>query len=684
MLVAIGLASWEGLTAAAPPADPVRRHNVRIQRDSFGVPHISGATDADVGYGLAYANAEDDFSTIEEIFASVRGRAGAITGQDGAKIDFAAAFVDAQGQAAHGYETLSPATRALVEAYAAGLNRYAAQHPGEVRLRSLFPVTGRDVVAGFALRSPFFFGLDAVLSKLVAGKLPPRDGSPVSERGSNGFAVAARRSTDATTRLMVNSHQPWDGGVAWWEAVVHSGEGWDFAGALFPGAPYPLLGHNRTLGWTNTVNRPDLIDTYKLVLDTDRTHYRFDGKWLPLRKERLWLHVAFGPFVLPVPRMLYRSVHGPVIVNDTGAYAIRYAGFGDVRQVEAYYRLNKARDFAEWRGVLATQAIPATNFVYADAAGHTAMIYNARFPARAKGFDWRGVLPGDTSADLWTGYVPAAADPAVVDPKSGWVANSNNVPWVATAPADNLDARAFPPELGIETFRTNRMYRFVDLFAALGDAPIDRAALLRIKFDKGYDRRSWAGAWLAKVAALDTRGAPDLARAQALLRQWDWQLDGRGTGDALATMLLMSAANAGYHGDPLPDARPILAKATAFLTTHFGSLDPPLGQLLRIRRGAVDVAVAGGPETLRAIYSKPDDASGKRLAYLGDSYVMLAEWGPDGRVRSESISPYGAAITRPASRHFNDQAALFAAERFKPVWFEAADLAGHIERDYRP
>ncbi len=313
VVVAVGLMVWEPLAAAAPTADPKVAHDARIRRDDFGVPHIDGKTDADVAYGLAYAEAEDDFATIEELLAAIRGRSAAISGAEGAKIDYVGALIDAQGQGARGYTTLSPATRALVEAYAAGLNRYADTHSSEVRLSRLFPVTGRDVVAGFALRSPFFFGLDRTLGALAEDKLPPRDGSPASERGSNAFAVAASRSTDATTRLISNSHQPWTGGVAWYEVVLHSDAGWHFAGALFPGAPFGLVGHNETLGWTNTVNRGDLIDTYKLVLDGDGTHYRYDGAWLPLETHRVWLHVKVGPFVLPVPKTIARSRQGPVV-----------------------------------------------------------------------------------------------------------------------------------------------------------------------------------------------------------------------------------------------------------------------------------------------------------------------------------------------------------------------------------
>jgi acyl-homoserine-lactone acylase len=428
--VVVGLSTWDALSAVPPVADPVRARQVKIVRDNWGVPHITGRTDADVAYGIAVAHAQDDFRNLEEVLAAVRGRAGAILGEDGAKLDFAGHLLNAQAIADAEYKTLSPATRALVEAYAQGLNDYARSHGYELRLQGLFPVTGRDVVAGFVLRSPFFFGMDRVLGALVDGKLPPRDSGPADERGSNAFAVTAARSDDTTTRLIINSHQPWEGGVTWWELVVHSDEGWDFAGANFPGAPFPLLGHNKYLGWANTVNRPDLIDVYRLTLNEDRTQYRLDGKWLPLEARRVWLRVKFGPLVLPIPRTVYRSRHGAVILNDAGGFALRHAGIGEVAQVEQYYRLNKARDFAEWQAIMAMQAVPATNFVYADRAGHVAMVYNAKFPDRRPGFDWKGVLPGDTSATLWTGYKPWSAVPMVVDLRpAGWAMPTTHPRW---------------------------------------------------------------------------------------------------------------------------------------------------------------------------------------------------------------------------------------------------------------
>ena len=701
----IGLVLWEPMAAPPPQAPTFKPADVKIARDKFGVPHIFGKTDADVAYGVAYAHAEDDFSTLQEVLAMTRGRAGAMLGEDGAKVDYAAALLDIRATTARDWPRLPADVRALFTAYAAGLNHYADKHPGEVRLRGLFPATGEDVVAGFVLRSPFFFGLDGVLGSLVEGKPGGREGGPLLDvkgkvvpraltpvgrdpdaNGSNGMAVAPARATDGATRLVSNSHQPWTGGVAWYELVVHSEEGWDFAGANFPGSPYPFLGHNKYLGWTNTVNRPDLIDIYKLTLDDSGDNYRFDGQWRPLEEKRIWLKVKFGPFVLPVPRTIWRSVHGPVVKNDKGAFAIRYAGIDQANMVTQYYRLNKAKDFAEWRAAMAGQGVPATNFIYADAKGNIGLFYNAMFPDRQPGFNWRGVLPGDTSADLWTKTLPFDRVPALVNPRSGYVMNANNTPWVAAGPGDELDAAAFSPLLGIEDDMTNRATRLIDLFEASG--PIDEARLKAIKYDTAYAKTGYAKAWMDRLLALDVKDDPALVEAQNLLRKWDWNLDGRGRGDALALMVLRPANGSHYQRRALPDPRTVLKETVAHLQKHFAGLDPKLGTVLRLRHGEgvhrIDLPLDGGNDTVRASTLWDVEPDGRLKVRHGDSFIMFMTWDREGRVRSESIQPFGSATTRPESPHYNDQAPLFVRHQLKPVLFEPAALMATKPRIYRP
>jgi acyl-homoserine-lactone acylase len=144
--VAISSMLWEPLSAneATPPAK--RQYDVEIVRDGFGVPHINGKTDADAAYGLAFAHAEDDFVTIEEVVAMTRGRYGALAGQDGAQVDYVYHLLSVQDTVRRRYKEIPADVRAVVEAYAAGLNHYAEKHPEEVRLSKLFPVNGEDIV----------------------------------------------------------------------------------------------------------------------------------------------------------------------------------------------------------------------------------------------------------------------------------------------------------------------------------------------------------------------------------------------------------------------------------------------------------------------------------------------------------------------------------------------------------
>jgi acyl-homoserine-lactone acylase len=693
LLSVLGGASmlWEPLSAEAVMPPMKQSYDVEIIRDGFGVPHINGKTDADAAYGLAFAHAEDDFPTIEEVVSMTRGRYGAIAGKDGAQVDYVFHLLGVRETVERRYDEIPADVRAVLEGYAAGLNHYAAKHPEEVRLSKLFPINGKDIVAGFVLRAPFFYGLDNYISTLVEGKPPPNESAapmtPIGKdpemNGSNAWAVAPSRMADGKTWLVSNSHQPLEGQVAWYEAVVHSGEGLDMAGALFPGSPFVLLGHNRHLGWTNTVNRPDLVDIYKLVLNDAGDKYRFDGKWLPLEEKRVWLPVRFGWFTVPVSQTIYRSVHGPVIKNDKGSFAIRYAGIDNVKAVEQYYRNTKATNWDEWTRSMSTGGITGTNFIYADKTGRIAYIYNALFPDRKPGFDYTKILPGDTSAPVWKGPVPFERFPQIVSPASGFVQNANNTPFLAAGPGSEIDPTAQSPYLGIELGMTNRGLMGTGLM--LNDKSITPDELLAIKMDTRYAKSGWVRPWMDSLLAVDTKGAPKLAEAQALLRSWDWSSDGKGKADALAERVIRIGARPNWRGEPMPDARGALQQAVDEFTKRFGRLDPALGDVQRLRRGKVDLPLLGGNDTLRATTMwDTEQADGKLRVRHGDSFIMLARWDKAGNVVSESIQPYGAATSRPESPHYTDQMKLFVAGKFKPVHFEWAEAVKHAKRRYRP
>jgi penicillin amidase/acyl-homoserine-lactone acylase len=333
-VAALALAVWPRPRVDSRGLLPKRRYDVRILRDTWGVPHVFGRTDPDVAYGLAWAHAEDDFQTIQGVLLASRGRLATALGPAGAPNDYMVQLLRIPDVVEAGYERdLAPETRALCEAYADGINHYAALHPDEA-MAALYPARGRDLVAGFVHKTPLFFGLDRVLRGLLEPASSPAP--PATPAGSNTFAVAPARSADGFTRLAINSHQPWSGPVAWYEAHLHSETGWDAVGGVFPGSPVILHGHNRNLGWAHTVNKPDLIDVYALEMNpADPNQYKLDGAWRALEVRTASIPVKIlGPLSWTAHREVLWSVYGPVVRGPRGVFAIRIAGYGEVRHIE--------------------------------------------------------------------------------------------------------------------------------------------------------------------------------------------------------------------------------------------------------------------------------------------------------------------------------------------------------------
>jgi acyl-homoserine-lactone acylase len=672
---------------AAPLLAAAERYDVRILRDRFGVPHVYGKTDADVAYGLAFAHSEDDFDTLQRVILASRGRLASVEGLDAVPADFLFHWLGVP-EAIGRYEAdVSPAARAVAEAYADGVNHYAALHP-EAVLPGVVPASGRDVVAGFTFRTPFFYGLERAVRPLFDEENPPSLAAwwraPEHALGSNAIAVAPSRSADGATRLLVNSHQPYTGPVAWYEVRLHSEAGWDVAGGVFPGSPVMLHGTNRTLGWASTVNTPDLADVYRLEVDpSDPDRYRLDGEWRTLEKREVELTVAlFGRLRWTVRRELLRSTHGPAIRQPHGTYALRFAGMGELRHLDQYLRMNRAASFAEWQDAMRMQAIPSVNFIYADRAGNVAYFYNARFPKRVPALDWSGVLPGDRGDLIWRETLPFDAVPKVVNPSAGFVANANHTPFRSAAPADAPDPARFPPELGIESRITNRGLRALELFG--GDDSITREEFRAYKFDKRYAQGSEARRIVAEVLAEDFAGDPDLMKGQKLLRSWRGSAEADDPGAALAILTATPVVVAAMQGKPPPSAGGSYRAAVRTLLRHHGRLDPPWGGVNRFRRGALDLPASGGPDVLRAIEDFELDADGTYTARSGDSLVMFVEWDRTGRQRVETIHQFGSATLDASSPHYADQTPLFLREETKTVALDEVELRAQLERDYRP
>ena len=646
-----------------------------IERDALGVPHIYGETDADMAFGVAWAQAEDGWEILEETLPYYRGTAASYFGRDAAVTDYLIKWLGFWDTIENDYErVLKPETRAYLDAFAAGFNAFAAKYPERVSL-DVLPVTPQDVIAAHMFRHLLFYGFEKPLTALRAetrqfeiSDAPALPATAIT-LGSNATAIAPSRSLDGSTMLMINSHQPLTGPVSWYEAHLQSGEGLNVMGGLFIGAPTLGVGFNEHHGWGATVNQPDLVDVFVLDIDPDdENRYRLDGEWRELEAFEIRIKVKlWGWLPWTVKETGYRSVHGPVMKTDHGAYAIRYAGMGEIRQVEQWLAMSAARSFDEWRDAMALQHIASFNFVYANADGDIHFIHNAMMPDRAAGWRWDQYLPGDRSDLIWDRYLPLESLPSITNPPSGYLHSANQSPFQISAEGSNPDISAYPEESGWPTRMTNRAVRGLELLNA--DSAISFDEFSDIKHDNAYSPDYRGYRYLALVADLKPN-SPEEAEAIALIGGWNLQTDKQNRHAALGVCILLEEWQAERSQVALPDARETLHQCMKSVQDVSGRLDPEWGSVQQHGRDDRKWDAAGGPDTLRAMYAeKLDDKDDHLTVVAGDGLYYLIEWTADGRHNIQGTHQYGSHMTDASSPHYLDQAEDFSREMMRSPGF---------------
>ena len=672
------------------------KYKVTIYRDTWGVPHIFGKTDADAAYGLAYANAEDDLKNMQDALLAARGKLASVYGKDKAPNDYMVHLFEIWRKVNSRYATdLSSATKKICEAYADGVNQYILDHPGEA-LPGVYPVTGKDLVAGFVHKTPLFFGVQNFLKKMMERKPEEfksntswwedhqKDREKMVTKGSNVFAVSSSRSEDEKIRLAINPHQPWDGPFAWYEAHIHSEEGWNMTGGLFPGSPIVLVGHNEHLGWGHTVNAPDLVDVYELEIHPDDPYlYKYDGEWQFLRVKKVPIKVKlFGPFSWTFKKEVLWSVHGPVLRGKHATYAIRYANYEDIRVIEQWYRMNKAANFKEWESAMQMMSIPLFGTGYADEEGNILYLYNAKLPIRSEGYDWQGVLPGNSSKVVWTEYLPYEDLPKVLNPVSGFIQNCNNTPFITTTGDNNPNREKYSDTFGIESRMSNRALRALELFGK--DQSISAKEFKQYKYDMRYSDESYMSQFVNRVISLSDNFEDDqLMDGVDILKSWDKNTDFENKHASLP--IISFGWFMETSPDDVPDEQLIdsFTFGVKYLYNHYGRLDVIWGNVNRLIRGSLNLGIAGGPDVSHAVYGLPTE-EGYLKGYAGDAFLMLVEWGKDGQVSSQSIHQYGSNTQHESSTHYSDQARLFVNRNLKPVWRTLQVIKENVERVYSP
>ncbi|MBR09646.1 MAG: peptidase S45 [Rickettsiales bacterium] len=660
---------------------------VEIIRDAYGVPHIYAPTDPEVAYGLAWAHSEDDFQTIQLTLLGAKGMLGQHLGKRGAAVDYVVQLLDCQGVVKREWNTLSDEYQQLIKGYTQGINSYARNYPEQVLVDGSFPVTVEEVLSAYVLSLSVISGADKVIGDLVSGNVD--EFTPKEEGGSNAFAFARSKTADDFVYLNINSHQPLEGPSSWYEAHLISDDGWNMMGGLFPGAATIFHGTNEHLGWAHTVNYPDKIDVFELEMHPENElKYQFDNGWKELEQKEVMLSVQilFG-LKIKVKKTIYRSIYGPVVKNDKGYFAFDLGALHDLRAPEQWYRMNKANNWDEFRDALTMVAIPGFNIVYADGQDNIYYLGNAKIPDRNPSFDWSKTLPGNTSETLTSGYHKLEELPQVLNPKSGFVFNTNNSAFSCTSTDENPSYDDYDFTMGYQVFENNRSMRFLQLVEEKGQ--ISWADFLEIKYDGQLPYDLEFPLDIQALFQLEVEDYPRYTELLTILQTWD----GKSGYDNLGAAQFVILYN--YLKEQYPisylDSTKILTESQIieavgqtqkYLKKYFKRVDIRLGDYQFLVRGTKVVPVNGIPDVITAMHSEPYK-NGRVKAVQGESYIMLVRYPEEGLPIIETVNVFGAS-NQSDSPHYDDQMLLFVNQKRKKMTLDLDEVRRTAERIYHP
>ncbi|HEU4391815.1 MAG TPA: acylase [Blastocatellia bacterium] len=693
------------ITAALPAGAHVRSaksletiaRSVTIYRDAYGVPHIYGPTDASCVFGFLYAQAQDNFWQIEDSYIRALGRASEVYGESTLPDDLLNRALEIPKLSQAEYDKSSPQMKALCDAAADGLNYFLSRNP-DVKPRLLNHFEPWHVLAfgRFAVYQLFIFDKSGIKVQELRTAAPERL-EPAT--GSNMWAISPSKSATGRAMLFINPHQPFFGAGQWYEGHLHSDEGWDMTGASFFGSAAPTIGHNQFLGWSHTVNYPDIFDVYAEKFDdpANPLAYRYGETHRMATQWNETIKIKTSKGLESKTYKFRKTHHGPIVAVRQGqALALHLAHLEEGGMLEEWYAMSKAHSMAEFKSAMSRTAIPMFNTMYADRAGNIFYVYNGSIPRRSTKFDWTKPVDGSNPETDWKGYHSFDELPQLTNPKAGFLQNCNSSPFTTTIEG-NPEKSSFPEYMVREP--DNARARISRRILSSKDK-FTFEEWARAAFDTTVIEAETQIPLLAqdveKLKQTDAARASKLEPVIADLKAWN----GISTVDSTAMTVFAlwferyNRTKGANLFDPLMKIR-ALEDVIAGLQRDFGTWRVAWGEVNRLQRGhtggeekfsdaKASLPVAGAPGWLGIVfnfYTRPEKDQKRRYGFAGTSFVSVVEFGP--QVQARSLLVFGENAD-PGSPHYFDQARLYAKGQFKEAWYELAQIKSNAKLSYNP
>ena len=713
------LASTASAQSTAPSSADLARWSreaaaVTITRDDWGIPHISGKTDADAVFGLLYAQAEDDFNRVETNYFNPLGRAAESEGEGAIYRDLRMRLINNPDSLKAIYARAPGWLKSVMNAWADGLNYYLYKHPDVkpkviARFEPWMPLAfsdgsiGPDIETVNLTQLAAFYG--GTRENVSSTLQPERD----ADRGSNGAAIAPANTLSHHALLLINPHTSFFFRA---EVQVTSQEGLNVYGAVTWGQFFVYQGFNEHAGWMHSSTGADNIDEYLETVTKRGDHfvYRYGAEERPVTEDKAVVRYRTPQGMSQKEFTIYHTQHGPVVQDANGKWvSVRLMQRPLDALIQSFTRM-RAKDLKSFRQTLELHTNSSNNTTFADADGDIAYFHSNFIPRRDTSFDWTRPVDGSDPRTEWKGVLSVDESPNAINPPNGWVFNSNNWPWSAAGPFSPKRSD-FPSYVELSKEESPRGRHALKVLPGKKDFTI--ASLISAAYD------SWLPSFARMIPGLlksyDALPASDPMKASlagpiAALRPWDYRWATSSIPTSLAVfwgedVLHRVAADATdestsaetYVIERATDAERLqsLAAATAKLTQDFGKWQTPWGDINRFQRITDDIAPKfddAGPSipvpftssrwgSLASFAARAYPGTKKWYGTSGNSFVAVIEFGD--RVRARAITA-GGESGNPSSPHFNDEAQRYSTGNLRDVYFYPSQLAGHTERVYHP
>ena len=738
ILLSLMLGLTANVHAATSSADLARWRqraaNVTIVRDDWGIAHVTGKTDADAVFGMIYAQAEDDFNRIEVNYLISLGQLAEAEGENKIWQDLRMKiFVDPE-QLKVLYKSSPVWLRALMDAWADGLNFYLANHP-EVKPRVIQHFEpwmalsftegsiGGDIERVDLAKLEEFYGKGDHIgteipspdlsddAKTRVAQTPFEDEMDREPSGSNGVAIAPSNTINHHALLLINPHTSF---FFRSELQMTSNEGLNAYGAVTWGQFFIYQGFNDRAGWMHTSSAVDAVDEYLETITQPKLpdgllQYMFGGELRPVTSREITVRWKNGQGISERKFTVYYTQHGPIVRALNGKWIAIKLMQEPVKALEQSYLRTKARSYKDYRQTMELKANSSNNTIFADADGDIAYFHGNFIPRRDTRFDFTKPVDGSDPATDWQGLLPVDEIPQLLNPKSGYLFNVNNWPW-AGAGKSSLKRENYPRYVdtaaesarglhAIRVFGSKRDFTLDSLIDAAYDSYLpwfDKPLPALIKawdgLPQGSQQKAAVADQIAVLRGWNQRWSRD-SIATSLAVYWAEEVRANLTPQAKQGGLVLQEY-AGTQASPDVLLGSLIA-ASEKLTADFGSWRTPWGDINRFERISGDIeqpfsdtapsipvgftsSVWG---SLASFGAKTYPGTKRRYGTSGNSFVAAVEFGD--KVRARAVTA-GGESGHPDSPHFDDEAQRYASGNLRDVYFYPSQLVGHSQRSYHP